>query len=521
MAIKKRPVSPRQKMINLMYVVLMAMLALNVSTDVLNGFSIVEESLKRTTQNASLENQVIYDDFAVQMKKNPQKVKQWYDKSQKVKQMSDDLYNLADELKLAIVQEADGSEGDVQNIRNKEDLEAANQVMLSPNRGRGKELYNAIINYRTQMLSMVTGYHQKKMIASNLSTDIPANAQTMGKNWQEYMFESMPAAAAVTLLSKLQSDVRYAEGEVLHTLVSNIDVKDIRVNALDAFVIPNSQTIVRGDKFSARIVMAAVDTTQKPQIFIGGKEVNLPGGLYETVTGRTGDFTLSGFIQVENGNGELLKRSFEQKYTVVDPSATVSADLMNVLYAGYSNPLSVSVPGVPVNKVQATMTGGTLQPTGPGRYIARPTAVGQNVTITITSTNTGRAQQMGQFTFRVRRLPDPTPYINMKDESGSPIRYKGGGLSKAQLMGVDGIGAAIDDGILDIAFRVQSFETVFFDNMGNAVPMVSDGASFSARQKDTFRKLQRNKRFYITRVNAIGPDGISRKLNTSMEVIVK
>ena len=521
MAIKKRPVSPRQKMINLMYVVLMAMLALNVSTEVLNGFSIVEESLKRTTQNASLENQVIYDDFAVQMKKNPQKVKQWYDKSQKVKQMSDDLYNLADELKLAIVQEADGSDGDVQNIRNKEDLEAANQVMLSPNRGRGKELYNAIINYRTQMLSMVTGYHQKKMIASNLSTDIPANAQTMGKNWQEYMFESMPAAAAVTLLSKLQSDVRYAEGEVLHTLVSNIDVKDIRVNALDAFVIPNSQTIVRGDKFSARIVMAAVDTTQKPQIFIGGKEVNLPGVLYETVTGRTGDFTLSGFIQVENGNGELLKRSFEQKYTVVDPSATVSADLMNVLYAGYSNPLSVSVPGVPVNKVQATMTGGTLQPTGPGRYIARPTAVGQNVTITITSTNTGRAQQMGQFTFRVRRLPDPTPYINMKDESGSPIRYKGGGLSKAQLMGVDGIGAAIDDGILDIAFRVQSFETVFFDNMGNAVPMVSDGASFSARQKDTFRKLQRNKRFYITRVNAIGPDGISRKLNTSMEVIVK
>ena len=521
MAIKKRPVSPRQKMINLMYVVLMAMLALNVSTEVLNGFSIVEESLKRTTQNASQENQAVYDDFAVQMKKNPQKVKQWFEKSQQVKQMSDALYNLADELKLAIVQEADGKDGDVENIRNKEDLEAANQVMLSPSRGRGKELFQAITDYRNKMLTMVTSYRQKKTIASNLSTDIPKDAQSMGKNWQEYMFESMPAAAAVTLLSKLQSDVRYAEGQVLHTLVSNIDVKDIRVNALNAFVIPNSQTIVRGDKFSARIVMAAVDTTQKPQIFIGGKEMNLPGGLYETVTGRTGDFTLSGFIQVENGNGDLLKRSFEQKYTVVDPSATVSADLMNVLYAGYSNPLSVSVPGVPVNKVQATMTGGTLQPTGPGRYIARPTAVGQNVTITVTSTNTGRAQQMGQFTFRVRRLPDPTPYIDMKDESGSPIRYKGGGLSKAQLMAVDGIGAAIDDGILDIAFRVQSFETVFFDNMGNAVPMVSDGASFSARQKDTFRKLQRNKRFYISRVNAIGPDGISRKLNASMEVIVK
>ncbi len=362
MAIKKRPVSPRQKMINLMYVVLMAMLALNVSNEVLNGFSIVEESLKRTTQNASRENQAIYDDFAVQMKKNPQKVQQWYDKSQQVKKMSDELYNLAAELKEAIVQEADGDDGDVQNIRNKEDLEAANQVMLSPSRGRGKELYDAIEKYRNQMLKMVTNYRQKKTIASNLSTEVPKDAQSLGKNWQEYMFESMPAAAAVTLLSKLQNDVRYAEGEVLHTLVSNIDVKDIRVNALNAFVIPNSQTIVRGDKFSAHIVMAAVDTTQQPQIFIGGREVHLPGGLYETVTGRTGDFTLSGFIQVENGNGELLKRNFEQKYTVVDPSATVSADLMNVLYAGYNNPLSVSVPGVPLSKVQATMSGGTLQP---------------------------------------------------------------------------------------------------------------------------------------------------------------
>ena len=521
MAIKKRPVSPRQKMINLMYVVLMAMLALNVSNEVLNGFSIVEESLKRTTENAMKENKTIYDDFEEQMKKNPQKVKQWFDKSQKVKQMSDALYNLAAELKLAIAQEADGSDGDPQNLRNKEDLEAANQVMLAPGRGRGQELYEAINKYREEMLKMATDEHQKKALASNLTTTVPKGEQTLGKNWQEYLFESMPAAAAVTLLSKLQSDVRDAEGEVLHTLVSNIDVKDIRVNSLNAFVIPNSQTIVRGDKFSAHIVMAAIDTTMAPQIFIGGKEMNLPNGLYETITGRTGDFTLSGYIQMQNGNGELIKRDFEQKYTVVDPSATVSADLMNVLYAGYSNPLSVSVPGVPVNKVQASMTGGTLQPVGPGRYIARPTAVGQNVTITVTSTNTGRPQQMGQFTFRVRRLPDPTPYIAMKDESGSPIRYKGGGLSKAQLMSVDGIGAAIDDGILDIAFNVQSFETVFFDNMGNAVPMVSEGAHFSARQKETFRKLQRNRRFYISRVNAIGPDGISRKLNASMEVIVK
>lgn len=521
MAIKKRPVSPRQKMINLMYVVLMAMLALNVSTEVLNGFSIVEESLSRTTENSAKENQVIYDNFSEQLKSNPAKVQAWFDKAQQVKRMSDSLYNFAGELKTAIVREADGEDGDVKNIKSKENLEAASQVMLAPGRGKGKKLFDAINSFRQRILTMISDPTQRSIISSNLSTQLPKDAVAMGKNWQEYMFENMPVAAAVTLLSKLQSDVRYAEGEVLHTLVANIDMKDIRVNSLNAFVIPNSQTIVRGDKFSARIVMAAVDTTQVPDIYIGNRKVSLNNCLYETVCGRTGDFTLGGYIEMVNGSGERIRRDFSQKYTVVDPSATVSADLMNMLYAGYSNPISVSVPGVPLNKVQATMSGGTLQPVGPGRYVARPTAVGKDVTITVTSTNTGRPQQMGQFTFRVRKLPDPTPYIAMKDEQGNPSRYKGGAFAKASLLAANGIGAAIDDGILDIGFRVQGFETVFFDNMGNAVPMTSDGDSFSARQKETFRKLSRNKRFYISRITAVGPDGIQRKLNTSMEVIVK
>ena len=519
MAIKKRPVSPRQKMINLMYVVLMAMLALNVSNEVLNGFSIVEESLNRTTANSTKQNLAIYDDFEEQMKSNPQKVKEWFDKAQQVKQMSDSLYDFATELKLAIAREADGKNGDPANLEGKEDLEAANQVMLAPGRGRGGELKNAIDSYREKILKMIPDTTQQKIIASNLTTQVPS--RVLGKNWQEYMFEAMPAAAAVTLLSKLQSDVRYAEGEVLHTLVQNIDVKDIRVNALEAFVIPNSQTIVRGDKFSAHIVMAAVDTTQIPDIYIGGQKMNLVDNLYETICGRTGDFSLKGYIETINGNGDKIRRDFEQKYTVVDPSATVSADLMNMLYAGYNNPISVSVPGVPLNKIQATMTGGTLTSTGPGKYIAKPTAVGKDAVITVTSTNTGKPQQMGQFTFRVRKLPDPSPYIPFKDAQGNGDRFKGGNMTKQQLMTADGIGAAIDDGILDIGFKVLSFETVFYDSRGNAVPLAGEGSQFSSRQKETFRKLTRGRRFYISRVVAIGPDGIQRQLNATLEVIVK
>lgn len=516
MAIKKKPVSPRQKMINLMYVVLMAMLAMNVSTEVLNGFSIVEEGLRRSTNNSYNENRGIYSDFETQMKSNPQKVRVWYAKAQEVKKLSDELYNFAEELKVAIVKEADGENGDIHNIQNKEDLEAASQVMLAPGRGKGPKLQKMIEDFRFRMINMLNDERLKNVIESNLNTTVSEKAKALGKNWQEYMFEDMPVAAAVTLLSKLQNDVRYAEGEVLHTLVSNIDIKDIRVNKLSAFVIPNAQTVVRGDKFSAQIVMAAIDTTQQPQIFIGGREVNLRNNTYEFIAGKTGDFNLIGYMTMKDGAGNVIRRDFVQKYTVVDPSATVSADLMNVLYAGYSNPISVSIPGVPLNKVSASISGGTLTPTSAGHYIARPTAVGKDVTITVSSTQTGKPQQMGQFTFHVRKLPDPTAYIQVGDS-----RFRGGNLAKASLLGASGLRAAIDDGLLDIEFKVTGFEAVFFDNMGNAVPIISDGASFSARQVDTFRKLSRSKRFYISRIHAIGPDGIARQLPASMEVIIK
>ena len=166
------------------------------------------------------------------------------------------------------------------------------------------------------------------------------------------------------------------------------------------------------------------------------------------------------------------------------------------------------------------MDGGSLTKTGEGRYIAKPSKVG-NTTITVFSTATGKQQQMAQYEFRVRRLPEPTIYISIKDDKGDPERYRGGTISRTSLTGANGIGAAIDDGILDVPFRVKSFETVFFDRMGNAVPIVSEGSSFSERQKETFQKLARNRRFYISHVIAVGPDGIERKLKTSMEIILR
>ena len=524
MKIKKQRVSPRQKMINLMYVLLMAMLALNVSSDVLHGFTLVDESLSKSAVNTIKQNDMLYDAFGKNLEQNPEKVRDWYERAMEVKRLSNELYDYANELKTRIAKKADGEEGDYTNLKNREDLEAATYVMLTSGTGEGQALYDAITGYRTKLLEMVTDPAQQEIILTSLSTEVPNRDISLLKNWQEYHFENMPAIAAITLLTKIQNDVRYVEGEVLHTLSKNIDMGDVRVNQIRALVIPTSKNIVRGGNFQAQIILAAVDSTQRPQIYIDDNLLESEHGEYSIACNRTGDYTLNGYMLVNDGSGSQSRYDFTQNYTVVDPTATVSASMMNVLYAGFSNPVSISVPGVPANKISANISAGSgsIKSDGNGGYIVVPTKVGEELKIGVTARNdAGNNQSMGEYTFRVRQLPDPTPFIEYKDKDGNTQRYRGGrGLSKQDLMSSNGIVAAIDDGLLNIGFKVLSFETVFYDNLGNAKPMNSDGTNFSARQKDMMRNLSRGKRFYISHVKAVGPDNVERLLPTTLEVII-
>ena len=500
-----------------MYILLMAMLALNVSNDVLKGFHLIGDSLERTTTNAAKENRDLYDDFAVLMKKNPAKVREWYTKAIQLRSMSDSLYNFVEQLKWAIAREADGSKGNPDRLNNEENLDAAGHVMLAPISGKGKLLYDAINRYRTHVLRYITDPRQRAIIASDLSTNVPKNDNALlGKNWQEYMFEDMPAVAAITMLSKLQSDIRKAENQVLHTLRANVDLKDIRVNELNAYVLPEATTLMPGEVFRSKIFMAAVDTTQRPQIFVNGRQVS-SSGEYNFTVGGPGEYSFSGYILTQNAAGEILRRNFVQKYNVIAPptDATVAADLMNVLYAGFNNPISVSASGIAPDKVHLSMTGGSLTSQGKGHYTARPAAVGSNVTFTVSGEVNGKTQKMGTYTFKVRKLPDPTAYIALGND-----RFKGGRLAKGSVIGAAGIGAAIDDGLLDIPFRVLSFESVFFDRMGNARPENSDGANFTENQRNLMRSLRRGQRFYVSRVVVMGPDGLRRTLPQPVEIIV-
>lgn len=511
--------SPRQRMINLMYIVLTAMLALNVSSDVLNGFSKVHASLSKTNLTMSQKNEMQFQYLVQLYKEDPESVGDYYKKGVSLRQMSNDLFYTIDSLKLDIARQADGVNGDFNNLVNQEDLEASGVVMLSPSSRKGTQLRKRIERFRNYVVDIMPDSIRKQPIHDMLTTEMNALPGTLNTTWEEANFENMPAIAAITILTKLQNDVRMAESEAMLHLISktgktpevqfmDFTPEDVKVNEMEAFVIPKSSMVMRGGTYEAQIVLAAVDRNNRPKVYVGGRQI--PDGLYKASAGSTGTHQFSGFIEVPKPAGGTFKFDFSSEYTVVEPMATISPTMMNVIYAGIDNPISISVPGVPMSAISASISSGSLTRNG-NSWIARASNVGSEATISVSATIDGRSQTVGSMTFRVRKLPDPTAYIAISSSDhykGAPKR-----ISKAQLLGASGLGAEIDDDIINVHYKVVSFSTIFIDQMGNAIPESSNGASFSSRQMEKFRELKPGKVFFISNIKASGPDGITRDIS--------
>lgn len=507
--------SPRQKMINLMYLVLTAMLALNVSSDVLDGFNQVHYGLMHSNGNAADRNAAIYAAIENFARNNPDKGGPWLAKAVEVRAATDGLICFVDSLKLAIVREADGDNADVDAIKNREDLEAASVVMLASGSNRGENLRHRVAAHRERICAMLPD----SVVRGNIRAALSAVDVPQAMKWEEAQFDHKSVLAAVTLLAKLQNDLLYAEGEALRALHSQIDATDVRVNELKAFVVPQSRVVMRGQSYKARVVLAAVDTTRRPDIYVDGRLLTSTDGDFSINATAAGTYDYSGHVRLMHDDGSCATHNFSSSYTVIEPAATVSATMMNVLYAGISNPLSISVPGVPAAAVSAKMTNGSLVRRG-DVWVATPDAVGKDAVISVSADIDGASTTVATHVFRVRRLPDPAAYISYVDASGHVRQYKGSGpMPKSALLKTPVLEAAIDDGMLDAKFTVLGFQTVFFDAMGNAMPENSDGAEFSARQRQQIQRLARGKRFYISGIRAKGPDGTVRNLSP-IEVIV-
>lgn len=501
----------RQKMINLMYLVFIAMLAINYPEEVIDSFDLIKERLQAGLENSEKRNTQIYSELNSSYELAPEKTESAYRMSQSVQTKSDSLFQYIQFLKKEIVEKSDGKGGDIDNIVAKDNLDASSVVMLGPN-GHGKKLRLAIQNYKDQIISMIADSSKRQLIRSSLSTEVSKRGKIDKSNWEQASFESMPTIATVTLLTELQSNIRQAEGEVLNTIIKEIDIADLRVNKLDAFVVPSSKIVMRGTKYEADIILAAIDTTQRPTIVVNDKQLTeADGSKYVSAATTLGKNKISGFISLMSRDGNEIRKEFSEEFTVIEPMVTVAPLLMDVLYANYPNPLSISVPGVVRENISVSATGGSLTAKG-DEWIATPGKVGQNMVINVSIRNENGGSQTLSKTFRVRQLPDPAAYIEYTDNTGTVKNFKRGAIPRSALLSVSGIKAALDDGILNVPFTVISFRTFSIDAMGNIAPEVSNGANFSPRQIEQFKKTQRGRTLFIASIMVQGPDGTKREI---------
>ncbi|MDD3078522.1 MAG: gliding motility protein GldM [Paludibacter sp.] len=492
---KNCPETPRQKMIGMMYLVLTAMLALNVSSEILNGFTMVDNSLHATIESSDIRNKALYDDFQYQYEQNPTKVQEWLDKAKFVKQQSDDLYDYIEKFKVDIVKIADKDKADpkARNIEARDNLDAAGRYAILG--GKGKELKNKIDQYSSVLVTLSNNDPEKQKMYKNIfSTDKIYSQHTNEKvDWNIALFEMMPVSAVVTILTKYQSDIRGSESEMIQYLKSQTDASDYRVNKIEALVIPNSKFVFKGEKYSAKIVLSAVDSTKKPEYFVGGRQLG-ENGVYEFVAGnKLGSAKYSGEIRMKGNDGTVKSYKFEQEYMVGEPSATISNEDLNVVYKGIDNKISVSVPGVAPENVHINVVGGSYQDLGKGRYIVRTTKDGE-IKVNVFGKVDKKDMSMGAATFRVKRLPPPSVFL--LDSRGDENE---GMMTLDDLRGASLVASYGPDALVPAKFNIVSFTMI----VEGLAPLPVSGQKLDL---GFLNKLSKGKNLLISNIKAVGPD---------------
>ena len=499
---KNCPETPRQRMIGMMYLVLTAMLALNVSSEILNGFTMVDNSLHKTIESSEARNKDLYADFQDMNTKNPTKVGDWLKLANQVRLKSDETYKYIEDFKRKIIRLADKNEANdsayVEQIKAKDNLDKAGEYGLIG--GHGKELKEKIDQYRDYLVKLSDGNERKqKMYRTIFSTN-----DAHGRSWEDAMFEMMPVSAVVTILTKYQSDVRTSEAEIVQYLKAQTDMKDFRVNQISAFVVPNSRYVIRGGKYSAQVVLSAKDSTLTPEYFVGGSSVRK--GLYEVNCSKSGSFNYTGFIKIKGNDGNTKSYPFKSDYIVGDPSATLSNEDLNVVYRGIDNKFSISVPGVASENVSVRIAGGTMNKVG-GKYIIRPTQDGE-INISVYAKIDGKDLAMGGGSYRVKYIPDPKSFLQYNDAGNIPRVIQDGVLTKRTLKsGVSVIASYGQDELIKANFTVTSFTMVTIFGSVNTT-----GSRLSSRMLSDIDKLEGGDILTLKNIKAVGPDGKQRSL---------
>lgn len=517
--------SPRQKMINMMYLVLTALLALNVSAEILKAFHLVEVSLDKSTANIEKKNEVTFkaiDKYHGEFASDANGTDIW-NRAKKVNSLSDEMYKYVEDIKQQVIQGAEGrkedSNGDGkiddEELIKADDIE--NHANLLINNKKGEELKAKINKTREDLIALAPKDKQANIKTDLFTEDHPVEGAM--HSWESVMFEHTPAAAVVTLLTKIQSDIRNTQAQVLDELRKSISDADFTFDRLEPKVIPNNGTfITTGSEYSADIFVAASSSKQEATITVNGRTLPVENGVgkYKIVPTSEGEVEYSGVISAKKPNGTVETYPFKSSFTALKPLAVISATKMNVVYIGLDNPISVSVPGYSPNDVSATCTaGGNLRPDKQkGTYLLKVDGSNREITVSASvKDKDGKVKKMGEQKYRVRQVPKPTPMLGAIKESRD--------VTVAELRTATFVYANLENFAFEgISFTPTKYTIVYQPKRGDAKVFYGSGNSVSPEIRAALGASKAGDRIIVGNISATGPAG-STMIPTSLSLVVK
>jgi gliding motility-associated protein GldM len=513
--------TPRQKMIAMMYLVLTALLALNVSVEILQAFIIVNESMESTNETFAKKIDATYSKFELQYNLNKSKVGPYWEGAKKAAQLSDAMKKYINDAKYTVISRSDGisyeqaSKIPLRLVETKDKYDQPTNYFIGNSQdgsaGKARELKDKINEYKQGMLKLIDP-QSRNVIKMGLDTDGPFyDAGGAKQNWEMHNFYTTILAADVTILNKLIAEVQSVELDVISHLYSSVSAEDFKFDKVGAKVVAKSQYVFLGENYEAEIFVAAYDTKQNPQVLISGRSISGAEGvaLYKVPATSEGPKTYEGVIRIAAPNGDMMTYPFKSDYIVAPPTLTISPTKMNVFYIGVDNPVSISAGGIAdANLIPRITAGSTISRSGKG-WIVKSNQPGKAV-ISVDARLEQRVKSMGNMEFRVKRVPDPKPYI---------ANSEGGNVAKNLLIAA---GAIIPRMPQDFEFDLNPIITSFtFVSMrgSDIVQIEGKGNRLSEEMKKIIGNAKRGGRIWLEDIYAKMPDG-SRKLGT-ISIIVQ
>lgn len=501
------PKDPRQKMINFMYLVLTAMLAMNVSAEILNAFDIVNDSIKTSNNSIDSKNTVTYKQFNKLMASDAVKVGPFNEKANKVKALSAAAYTYIENLKNEIIKESGGL-NDKNEIKGKDNLDAATRVM--ENQKKGPALQKELTDLRKSMLDLISA-KDRAAFEANLPLQIIAPPQKgpAKKTWTTYHFNMVPSIAAITILGKFQNDVKNSEAMIIDKLLKEVSEEDFVFDKLEALISLNSKNFTEGQEVEAKVVMGAYSSTVNPTIVINGTPVTAVNGIgtYKIGVGGVGDKTISGTIELIKPNGQKETRTFLETYKVGASATSISADKMNVLYVALQNPITISAAGVPAEKIQASISGGggTITKKGPGEFVVTVSSTGKAV-INVSAEIDGKVKSLNSKEFRVKQIPDPVMKVGFN---------KGNTMKAAEFKVQGGLRADLEDFLFEgVKYAVVGYR-MGIDSKGREYAEGESTSEYWPNKSDiqgAIRAAKPGDLIYFDNIKVKGPDGRVRSM---------